>query len=67
MPLLRSINEYGIHLPMDVAIDKGAVNTPVTGHMKVLDPSDNEKGRILAISDSVTITDELDPVFQEEE
>ncbi len=67
MPLLRSINEYGIHLPMDVEIHKGPSNAPVTGRMTVLDPDDNEKGSILAIDSSVTITNELDPIFEEEE
>lgn len=66
MPLLRSINEYGIHLPMDLEIYKGAADAPVTGHMSVLDPDDNEKGRISAMDSSVTITDELDPIFQPE-
>lgn len=60
MPLLRSINEYGIHLPMDVVITKGQ------GTMTILNPSDEEKAIIFAQSDLVTITPELAPEFEPE-
>lgn len=58
MPLLRSINEYGIHLPLEVVISKG------NGKMSVLDPSDEVKGEILARDEKVTITTTLAPEFQ---
>lgn len=60
MPLLRSINEYGIHVPFDIVITKGEAE------LVILDPSNNVKGLMEASNASVTITPTLAPEFQPE-